>query len=66
MSLRKAINEHCKDCIYDSKSALGTWRKQVEDCPCTQCPLYKVRPISGPKRLQTKRQTAESYLTEAT
>ena len=50
MSLRKAINDKCKDCCYDPKSGLGTWRKQVEDCPCTLCPLYIVRPISRPKR----------------
>jgi len=43
MSLRKAINEKCKDCIYDNL-AEGTWLKQVELCTCSDCPLYPVRP----------------------
>jgi hypothetical protein len=54
MSLRKAINEKCRECIYDSKSGLGTWRQQVEACPCTLCPLYRVRPVSLPKRAQKR------------
>ena len=28
MSLRKAIDQKCKDCTYDS-TAPGTWRQQV-------------------------------------
>ena len=55
-SLRKAIDDHCKSCGYDSKSGLGTWRKQIEDCPCTSCCLYPVRPTTLPKRLQTEPQ----------
>ena len=43
MSLRKAINNMCRYCIYDPYSK-GTWRKQVEKCPSFKCPLYKVRP----------------------
>lgn len=50
MKLRKAINDHCKSCSYDSKSGLGTWRKQVQDCSCTLCYLYPVRPRTLPKR----------------
>ena len=59
MSLRKAINDKCKDCIYDPLSA-GTWLKQVELCTSTNCPLYPVRPMpygSKPKtdrKLRTK------------
>lgn len=45
MSLRKAINDKCKECIYDPKRA-GTWRKQIEDCTNFKCPLSPVRPIS--------------------
>ena len=48
-SLRKAINEKCKDCIYDPLSGLGTWRQQVECCTSHDCPLYPVRPISKPE-----------------
>lgn len=43
MSLRKAVNAKCKDCIYD-RLAGGTWRAQVEACTCDTCPLYPVRP----------------------
>lgn len=50
MSLRKAINDKCRECCYDSKSGLGTWRQQVEGCPCTLCPLFSVRPQTLPKR----------------
>ena len=44
MSLRKAINEKCKDCIYDPIGANGTWLKQVADCIAFTCPLHTVRP----------------------
>lgn len=48
-SLRKAINEKCKDCIYDNL-APGNWRQQVEACTCvTSCPLWNVRPKSSKK-----------------
>lgn len=50
MSMRKAINEKCKDCIYDPKSGLGTWRQQTEACTIKSCSLWPVRPISKPKR----------------
>lgn len=43
MSLRKAINEKCKDCVYDPTEK-GGWRQQVKQCTCTDCPLYLVRP----------------------
>jgi hypothetical protein len=46
MSLRKAINDYCKGCIYDSLSGLGTWRQQVEGCTSPECELYPVRPKS--------------------
>jgi hypothetical protein len=47
-SLKKAIEEKCKDCIYDDtkNSGLGSWRQQVEACPCTDCPLWPVRPVT--------------------
>lgn len=46
MSRAKAINEKCKDCIYDPLSGNGTWRQQVEACTCDLCPLYPYRPRS--------------------
>ena len=45
MSLRKAINEKCRDCVYD-KSNLGNFVQQVSMCPQMDCPLWKVRPVS--------------------
>lgn len=53
-SLRKAVNDHCKGCIYDPLSGLGTWRQQVEKCTVITCPLYPVRPISKPSSGQTQ------------
>ena len=53
MSLRKAIDIKCKDCIYHRHDA-GTWRKQVALCESKSCPLWPVRtkgathPLRGP------------------
>lgn len=44
-SLRAAINQTCKDCIYDP-GAPGKWRQQVEGCTVTRCGLHSVRPRS--------------------
>jgi len=44
ISLRKCINDKCKECIYDSYSP-GTWRQQVAECTSPECPLYGVRPF---------------------
>ncbi len=43
MSLRKALNEHCKACIYDPHSGGGTWRQQVEACTISRCSLWEFR-----------------------
>lgn len=46
MSRTKAINEKCRDCIYDPKAA-GTWREQVQSCQSEKtCALWPYRPIS--------------------
>jgi hypothetical protein len=50
MSLRKAINEKCRDCIYDPKSGLGNWRQQVEGCTIQSCSLWPYRPKSSGSR----------------
>ena len=42
MSLRKRVDEKCKDCIYDP-TAPGTWRQQVFLCSAISCPLWRVR-----------------------
>jgi|TARA_R100000081_G_C4781507_1_gene151821 hypothetical protein len=38
-----AIAGKCYDCTFDSE-AEGTWKAQVRDCTCTDCPLWNVRP----------------------
>lgn len=45
-SLRKAIDDKCRECIYDPIAGRGTWRQQVEACTARKCPLYPVRPVS--------------------
>jgi hypothetical protein len=50
MSLRKAINDMCRWCIYDPLSGLGNWRKQVEGCTSPECPLFPYRPKSRPRK----------------
>ena len=50
ISLRKAINDKCSNCIYDPFSGLGNWRQQVEACTVKTCPLWPVRPISKPHK----------------
>lgn len=46
-SLRQAINDHCKWCIYDPLSGGGNWRQQVSACTITRCNLWPVRPLSS-------------------
>jgi hypothetical protein len=46
MSLRKAINDKCRD----SLSGLGGAIQQIDACTYTLCPLYRVRPRITPKR----------------
>lgn len=46
MSLRKAIDDKCRECIYDPVSGGGNWRQQVTQCTSYSCPLYSVRPLT--------------------
>lgn len=41
-SLRTAIDQNCKQCIYD-KACPGTWRQQVSLCTVIKCPIWDVR-----------------------
>ena len=43
MSLRNAINQKCKDCIYDPEVE-GGWIQQVSLCELSDCPLWEHRP----------------------
>ena len=42
MSLRKPVDEKCKDCIYDP-TVPGTWRQQVSLCTIKTCPFWDIR-----------------------
>jgi len=46
MSMRKAVNDKCKECIYDPKAG-GTWKSQTESCPSTTCPIHPYRPVTA-------------------
>ena len=48
MTRQQAINEKCKECIFDPEVE-GTWRMQVEACELTDCALYPYRPVSRSK-----------------
>ena len=48
MTRQKAIEEKCRECIYDELDE-GTWRMQVEQCQLTDCVLYQYRPQSRSK-----------------
>jgi len=50
MSLRKAIDNKCRDCIYDELER-GAWREQVARCTIRECALWPVRPKSTSARL---------------
>ena len=43
--LRKRIDDNCKNCSYDPKTA-GTWRQQVTLCSVTDCALHPIRPVT--------------------
>ena len=45
MSLRKAINAKCRECICDPQD-VGTAAQQIACCTASDCPLHAVRPIT--------------------
>ena len=48
-SMRRAINEYCRECIWDSLMP-GNWKQQTGACTMTTCPLYEFRPVSKPRK----------------
>ena len=60
VSWRNAVNEKCKDCIYDEYGE-GTWKAQVEACSMPDCPLYTIRPVTA----ATRKERAVRYQKEA-
>ncbi len=65
-SYKKAIELHCKSCGYDPLSGLGGWRQQINDCPCTSCCLYEVRPKITVKQTLSQREKVLSSENEVT
>jgi hypothetical protein len=59
MSMRKAINDKCRACIYDPEGQ-GNWRQQVSACTVTVCALYPYRPVSKPDKRQKR--AAQAFL----
>jgi hypothetical protein len=60
MSLRKAINAKCQECIYDPISGNGGVLQQIYGCTCYSCPLYAVRPMPREKSANLTIKTASS------
>jgi hypothetical protein len=61
-SLKKCIEEKCKDCTYDPLAG-GTWREQVELCRVTKCALWPVRPMTvATINLQRKTRAANAEI----
>jgi hypothetical protein len=44
MTRGQAIASKCRECIHDA-GASGTWREQVATCHCSDCPLWRFRPL---------------------
>lgn len=44
MSLRRAINAKCAECIYSPSSGAGGKLQQIDACTSYLCPLFHVRP----------------------
>ena len=47
-SLRKAINDMCRSCIYDT-TGYGSCAQQIEACTAFRCKLWPVRPTRNRK-----------------
>jgi len=48
MSLRRAINAHCRACIYDPLDH-GTCAQQIACCTAFSCELHPKRPVTAVK-----------------
>lgn len=54
-SMRAAINQMCKECVYDDEfKGGGTWRMQTAACTVTKCPLWEFRPVDRPRKVKTE------------
>ena len=48
MSLRRAINAHCRACVYDPLD-YGTCAQQIACCTAFTCELHPKRPVTAVK-----------------
>ena len=61
--LRQAINNFCKQCIYDKTfEGGGTWRQQITDCTSSDCALYEVRPLTAKAKAATATPRTEKQI----
>lgn len=49
LSRAKAVNQYCKDCIYDPSNG-GNWKQQAEACSVIKCALYPIRSTSRSRK----------------
>ncbi|MGM0633321.1 MAG: hypothetical protein ACQETO_09120 [Pseudomonadota bacterium] len=63
-SRKRAIEQHCKDCIYDPDGGAGTWREQTQNCTATQCALWPFRPRAATARSNTGESLTRPRLSE--
>lgn len=54
-SLKKCIEQKCRDCSYDPCAA-GSWRSQTENCSVKSCALWEVRPITMETMLRNRKE----------
>jgi hypothetical protein len=54
-SLKKCIEQKCRDCSYDPQQA-GSWRSQVQECTVKSCALWEVRPITMELMLRNRKE----------
>ncbi len=54
-SLKKHIEQKCRDCTYDPQQA-GSWRSQVQECRVKACALWEVRPITMELMLRNRKE----------
>ena len=65
MTPQKAINNKCKECIYDPDGyGNGSWRQQVEDCTATDCPLFTLRPVTQETKIIRREKAIAGLSTE--
>lgn len=60
-SLKKCIEQKCRDCSYDPCAA-GSWRSQVEECRVKSCALWEVRPITMETMLRNRKEKGAANL----